>query len=172
VLHRKQQPATRQHEDRATVFVAAEAHVRRGLEPAGGGIEHFGTRIDAFVVALVRTGEDEDATIVERDAVMLVAADAHLSRLLKSSRCWIEDLRGARDNCAGATTTVSTRNEDAPVTQFDGNVTLARLTHGAGCGEDAGARVEDRGLDFTRLPYTRAEVTAIRSLFPAGGSRL
>src|SRR5437879_1470958 len=82
----KQQPVARQNEDRATVFVAAEAHVRRGLEPSGGGIEHFGTRIDAFVVTLVRTASDEDSTIVKRDAVMLVA-DAHLSRLLKPSCC-------------------------------------------------------------------------------------
>jgi CHAT domain-containing protein len=30
----------------------------------------------------------------------------------------------------------------------------------------------ERGLDFTQLPYTRTEVTAIRSLFAAGASRI
>jgi hypothetical protein len=30
----------------------------------------------------------------------------------------------------------------------------------------------ERGFDFTQLPNTRLEVTAIRSLFPAGGSRV
>jgi hypothetical protein len=49
------------------VFVAAEEHVRRGPEPSGGGIEHFSTRIDAFVVTFVRTARDEDATIAERE---------------------------------------------------------------------------------------------------------
>jgi CHAT domain-containing protein len=33
-------------------------------------------------------------------------------------------------------------------------------------------RQSERGLGFTQLPHTRTEVTAIRSLFPAGGSRV